>query len=95
MVYDVRFKGLEWRLEDVAHKMDGNCPRSKGAGVTCKGYRIQTRKGASVTSGEVFINGQPIYWSGWGLTDANTDTTKSTMLGVLEMRTILQTVRIV
>ena len=71
MVYDVKFKGLEWRLEDVARQMDDNCPSTKGAGVVCKGYRIQMRGGTSLTSGEVYINGQPIQYSGWGLTDAN------------------------
>ena len=70
MVYDVKFKGLEWRLEDVAHKMDGNCQGSKVAGVICKGYRLQLRGGASVTSGDVFINGQPINYVGWDVKDA-------------------------
>jgi len=71
MVYDIQFKGLEWRLEDVAHKMDGNCPGSKGAGVVCEGYRVVLRGGNSVTSGDVYINGQPVNSHGWSLTDAN------------------------
>ena len=71
MVYDLQFKGLEWRLEDCSYKMDGDCPRSKGAGVVCRGYRVELRGGSSTKSGEVFINGQPISFVNWGLTDAN------------------------
>jgi len=69
MVYDLQFKGLEWRLEDCVHKMDGECPRSKGAGVVCKGYRLELRGGSSLKSGELYVNNQPVNNVNWDIKD--------------------------
>ena len=43
---------------------------AKGAGVVCKGYRVELRGGANKREGDVFITNQSVHYAGWGVEDA-------------------------